>query len=176
MTINEIFLRIGFLKEFVIVTVLLGLIMSIYVNYVNSRYTRKKYATNIANLFFKIDKLSILKLCFSFLEFTFVLSMVLRYDVLNYIHVFTFLGILILNVILNYNNLLNALSGALNGGIQLILLLLLNVIVNYLKNIRFNTMYVVIYIIASFVIVMYSLYIFLNQMTIISKERVKNEK
>lgn len=176
MNINLIFQRIGLLKEFIFVTVIFGLIFSIYVSHINTKYSRKKYGTNISSLFFMIDKISILKLCMYFLEYTFIISTILRFDALHFIHVFTFITIILLAVILNYSDLTLAGFTFINGLLQLITLILLNILVSYVHTIRFNTTYVIIYWVAGLGVMLYSTYILINQMTSVSKGRVKNEK
>lgn len=176
MNINLIFQRIGLLKEFIFVTVIFGLIFSIYISYINKRYSRKKYGSHISSLFFKIDKISTLKLCMYFLEYTFMISTILRFDALHFIHIFTFIIIVLLAVVLNYSDLALAGFTFVNGLLQLITLILLNILVSYVQTVRFNTTYVAIYWVAGFGVILYSTYILINQMTSVSKGRVKNEK
>ena len=111
-----------------------------------------------------------------FLEYTFMISTILRFDSLHFIHIFTFVIIILCAVILNYSDLSLVFFTFINGLLQLITLVLLNVLVSYVQTIRFNTTYVAIYWVAGIGVMLYSTYILINQMISVSKGRVKNEK
>lgn len=175
MNIQLLMSSISYLREFVFVTVILTLVLTFIFYYQSRHYTYSDSKKHFLGIFFELDHLSMLRMIFFFLNYCFIVSLVIRFAPMYFVHIYCFLALTLLMIIFNIKHKFVVYIG-LNQVLIGALLFVLNILVNYLTNIRFTMQFFVVYVVSSLLLVFYCTYILFNELENVSKGRVKNEK
>lgn len=174
MFINELINAIDSLKEFIILTVVSTLFFSLLLFYIISKFDLNKKC-GIEGLFFNLSKLSIYRISFFFLYFLFIVSCAIRYQSLEFTHIFLYLLLTLINLCLNIKSKFVIYIG-INHVLHGASLIVINILCNYIKNVRFEFSFFIVYLIGSIVLIIYSFYVLLNEFEFVSKRRKEEWK
>lgn len=173
MIISETINAIAALKEFILLTLFITILLSIVFLFQAKYYQYHKHKKNFISLFFQLENIGLYDLIFCYLYFLYIISILIRYQPIQYVHIFMFffltIGIISMNIKHRF-----VLYMIVNHILHAVALIVLNMICNYILNIRFEYSFLIIYIIGSCVLCVYCLYGFLLEIKNISKRR--NEK
>lgn len=174
MDIAILFRNIIYLKEFIITTLVLSLLLVGYLSFC-VKYLSKSKKNRILYLFFQMDRKSMVATIFLFLYFTFYISCMIRFQPLMMVHIYLFVLFTVIILIL-HREVKWMITILLNHLLQFAALMVLNLIVNYVLNVRMNLSFLLIYIGSAIAMLMYSTYLLLYEMKWVSKGRINNEK
>lgn len=174
-SLTTVYNAIASCKEFILLVVFSTLLALVCFSRDVKKYQIQKSKRKLVGVFFLLSNKDIIKISLSFLTLLFIISCPIRYTPLEMVHVYVFLILTIAEIML-YIPKLHTLNILINRVLQGGSLVLFSIMLDYMQNVRFDDRFFIIYIAGSFVVVLYSFYVFALELQIISKGRVlKNE-